>query len=68
MSIEHNTCRTRPLNWRVNEFCVSHGLGRSKFYELVADGKIKIVKCGNISLITDPEALRFQAAIEAGEI
>ena len=31
----------------------------------VAAGKIKLIKCGKTSLITDTEALRFQAAVEA---
>ncbi len=68
MSIEHSPNRLRPINWRVNEFCKAHGFGRTKFYELVAAGKIEVTKCGSNSLITDPEAQRFQTALEAGEI
>ena len=68
MSIEHAPHRQRPLNWRVKEFCDAHGLGRTKFYGLVAAGKIKLIKCGKTSLVSDAEALRFQAAIEAGEV
>ena len=68
MSIEHNPNLNRPVNWRVNEFCKAHGLGRTKFYELVAAGKIEVVKCGSTSLVPDPVARRFQAALEAGEI
>lgn len=68
MSIEHAPHMQRPLNWRVKEFCEAHGMGRTKFYELVAADKIKLIKCGKISLISDAEALRFQSAIEAGEI
>ncbi len=68
MSIEQSSSRNRPVNWRVNEFCKAHGLGRTKFYELVAAGKIEVVKCGTTSLVPDPVARRFQAALEAGEI
>jgi hypothetical protein len=68
MSIEHNPTRNRPINWRVNEFCKAHGFGRTKFYELVAAGKLNLAKCGKISLISDAEAQRFQAALEAGKI
>ena len=68
MSLEHSLSRPRPVNWRVNEFCKAHGLGRTKFYELVAAGKIEVIKCGSTSLITAPVAQRFQAALEAGEI
>ena len=68
MSLEHAPSRSRPVNWRVKEFCNDHGFGRTKFYELVAAGKIKVIKCGSTSLIPDAEAQRFQAALEAGEI
>jgi hypothetical protein len=68
MFIEHNSNRLRPTNWRINPFCESFGMGRTKFYELVAAGKLRLSKCGNTSLITDTEAQRFQAAMEAGEI
>ena len=68
MSIEHSPSRSRPVNWRVNDFCKVHGLGRTKFYELVAAGKIGVIKCGSTSLIPDAEAQRFQAVLEAGEI
>ena len=68
MSIEHAPYKQRPLNWRVKEFCDAHGMGRTKFYALVAAGKIKLIKCGKTSLINDAEALRFQSALEAGEV
>jgi hypothetical protein len=68
MSIEHAPYKQRPLNWRVKEFCDAHGMGRTKFYALVAAGKIKLIKCGKTSLISDAEALRFQSALEAGEV
>jgi hypothetical protein len=68
MSIEHNPNLIRPVNWRVNEFCQAHGFGRTKFYELVAAGKIEVIKCGSSTLIADLEAQRFQVALEAGEI
>jgi excisionase family DNA binding protein len=68
MSLEHSPARSRPVNWRVKEFCKAHGLGRTKFYELVAARKIGVIKCGSTSLIPDAEAQRFQAALEAGKI
>ena len=68
MSLEHAPSRPRPVNWRVKEFCKAHGLGRTKFYELVATGKIEVIKCGSTSLIPDTEAQRFQASLEAGDI
>ena len=68
MSIEQAPYMQRPINWRVKEFCDAHGMGRTKFYAQVAAGKIKLIKNGRTSLITDAEALRFQAALEAGEV
>ena len=68
MSIEYSAHRQRPLNWRVKEFCDAHGIGKTKFYGLVAEGKLSLIKCGKTSLIADAEARRFQLAIEAGEL
>jgi excisionase family DNA binding protein len=36
---------------RVREACRLTGIGRSKFYELIAAGEIEIVKVGTITLI-----------------
>lgn len=55
-------------NWRVAEFCRAFGIGRTKFYELVKAGHIKIAKCGRRTLISEAEAKRFQAALEAGHV
>jgi hypothetical protein len=54
------------LNWRVSEFCEAYHMGRTKFYSLVNQGKIRTVKCGRTTLITGTEAERFQSALEAG--
>jgi excisionase family DNA binding protein len=42
---------TDPLTVRVAEACRLTGIGRSKLYELIADGSIEIVKVGNMTLI-----------------
>ena len=68
MTIKHTQKKQRPINWRVNPFCDAHGIGRTKFYELVAAEKIKTIKCGKTTLITDTEARRFQDDLEAGRI
>jgi excisionase family DNA binding protein len=41
----------RPLAVRVREACRLTGIGRSKLYELIGAGEIKIVKVGTITLI-----------------
>jgi excisionase family DNA binding protein len=40
-----------PIAVRVREACRLTGIGRSKLYELIASGEIKIVKVGAITLI-----------------
>ncbi|MEG3620342.1 DNA-binding protein [Magnetovibrio sp. PR-2] len=50
----------RPVNWRVNDFCRAHGIGRTFFYEQVKLGKISTIKVGNRTLVPDSEALAWQ--------
>ena len=68
LSIEHQTANQVRLNWRVAEFCDAFRMGRTKFYGLVAVGKIRTIKCGSTTLVTEAEAQRFQAALEAGDV
>ena len=68
MSLEHYPTDHPRLNWRVAEFCDAFKMGRTKFYDLVGSGKLKIVKCGNTSLITETERQRFQQAMEEGKV
>jgi excisionase family DNA binding protein len=42
---------SRPLTVRIREACRLTGIGRSKFYELIAAGEIEIVKVGTITLV-----------------
>jgi hypothetical protein len=48
------------VNWRVNDFCDAHGIGRTSFYEEVNCGKIKVIKYGKRTLIPDSQAKAFQ--------
>lgn len=68
MSLEHAPSAQTRLNWRVTEFCAAYCMGRTKFYDLVAAGKITIIKCGRSTLVTETERQRFQQAVEAGEV
>jgi excisionase family DNA binding protein len=47
------------LAYRVNAFCASVGLGRTKFYELVRDGKIRTIVIGGRRLVPADEAQRL---------
>jgi excisionase family DNA binding protein len=48
-----------PLAYRVAQFCKLIGLGKTKFYELVRDGRIKTVLIGGRRLIPAEEARRL---------
>ena len=48
------------VNWRVDNFCRAHGIGRSKFYEEVKCGEICIIKIGKRTLVPDSEAKAWQ--------
>ena len=54
----YNFGRSEPriVNWRVDEFCISHGIGRTYFYDEVKRGQIKTFKVGKRTLISDIEA------------
>jgi len=51
--IDHAQTRasTEPLAVRVPEACRMIGIGRSKLYELIAEGTIKAVKIGSVTVI-----------------
>lgn len=49
------------INWRVNDFCKAHGIGRTTFYKAVKRGEILVIKYGNRTLIPDEQAKLWQA-------
>lgn len=40
-----------PLSVRIKEACRMTGIGRSKLYELIASGDIKVIKVGSMTLV-----------------
>lgn len=46
----------------------SSGLGRSKFYELIAAGEIEVVKIGRRTLVPDESLRTFVARLRRGEV
>lgn len=48
-----------PLAYTVNTFCRSVGIGRSLFYQLVKDGKIRTITIGGRRLVPADEARRL---------
>ncbi len=51
---------TQRVNWRVDDFCRAHGIGRTLFYDEVKRGQIKLMKVGKRSLVPDTEAKAWQ--------
>ena len=48
------------VNWRVDDFCHAHGIGRTFFYDEVKKGEIKPIKIGRRTLVPDSEAKAWQ--------
>ncbi|MEP3277055.1 MAG: DNA-binding protein [Stappiaceae bacterium] len=47
----------------VDEFCGWASIGRTKFYQEVNEGRIKIRKIGRKSVITMPDALKWVSSL-----
>jgi excisionase family DNA binding protein len=48
-----------PLCVRVNVAAQMIGIGRTKFYELIGNGEVEVVKVGNATLITTASLSAF---------
>ena len=48
-----------PLTYRIKDACRVVGIGRSKLYELVAEGRLTIVKIGGRSVVRRTELQRL---------
>lgn len=48
-----------PVTDTVDDFCSSLNIGRTTFYKLVKDGRIKLVKIGRRSLVPRTERDRL---------
>lgn len=44
-------CFAKPLTVRIRDACRMTGIGRSKLYELIAQGEIETIKIGTITLM-----------------
>lgn len=53
---------------RVDDFCRLHGIGRSKFYELVRAGKLRVVKLGTRTLVPGGQNLPTSLPTDACRI
>jgi excisionase family DNA binding protein len=41
----------KPLTVRIREACRLTGIGRSRFYELIQEGEIAVIKVGGMTLV-----------------
>ncbi len=57
---ESSEPRSDRVNWRVNDFCRAHGIGRTYFYDEVKRGEIKPIKIGKRTLVPVSEAKAWQ--------
>jgi excisionase family DNA binding protein len=48
-----------PLCVRVNVAAQMIGIGRTKFYQLISDGEVEVIKVGNATLITTASLSAF---------
>jgi predicted DNA-binding transcriptional regulator AlpA len=51
---------TMRVNWRVDDFCQAHGIGRTSFYNEAKRGEIKPIKIGKRTLVPVAEANAWQ--------
>ena len=51
---------TARVNWRVDDFCRAHGIGRTFFYDEVKRGELKPIKIGKRTLVPVSEAKAWQ--------
>jgi hypothetical protein len=67
----HDTERTLDTNpsdlgaFSITKFAAMFSLSRGMIYKLRNEGKLRIAKAGNKSIITATEARRFQRALES---
>jgi hypothetical protein len=51
----------------VNQFCLWANIGRSKFYEEVKAGRIKLRKVGKKSVVITPDAISYIQSLPIAE-
>jgi excisionase family DNA binding protein len=71
-SMQNTEARTRPVSdptidipfmqrptCTIKEACKASGMGRTKFYELIKGGELKMISVGRRRLVQVPSLLRF---------
>lgn len=63
-TIEMNT--GRKAAYTVNEFCQLYSIGRTLFYEEVAEGRLRVKKAGSKTLILATDATAWASSLPDG--
>lgn len=63
MATNDQNTRIVPIAYRIPEACRVVGIGKSKLYELAAEGKIRFTRIGKRTVVTHAE---LQRLIDAG--
>ena len=53
-------------NWRVNDFCRAHGIGRTLFYDEVKRGELKLTKIRRRTVVSVEQAKAWQSRKDGG--
>lgn len=51
--------------YRIAEFCSAYGIGRTRTYEEIKKGRLKIIKFGNMTLISQEAAQAWLRSVES---
>jgi excisionase family DNA binding protein len=52
----YESATTHKLGYRIREFCDAAGIGRTKTYALIAEGRLHAVRIGRCTIITADSA------------
>ncbi len=55
------------LSYSINDFCQAVGIGRSKAYAEIRDGRLKSIKCGKRTLIRRKDAEAWLNSLEVSQ-
>jgi excisionase family DNA binding protein len=57
------TSAKAKLAYRPREFCEALGIGATKFYQLVREGRLRVTKLGKATIVLDEDAQAFMRSL-----
>lgn len=64
--MQHQPSETRGA-FSVDQFCAWASIGRSKFYQEVQEGRLRLRKVGRKSVVTMPDAMAWLSNLPAAQ-